>query len=167
MRKIRSTGMPEAGFEEAIRNLARNSPWWMTSFCVHAVAAFILLQVPYWVAHTEEASFVSASVKEEIKLPEKIEVPEFKPPPTDTTKVDEKVLEPDAKDIINTDDTDDPDLDLAPDKGLTVGPFEGDFKNTAIGPGGGASGGSDGTGGSERRRAKPSDPTCSTIPADS
>ncbi|MHC4958631.1 MAG: prenyltransferase/squalene oxidase repeat-containing protein [Planctomycetota bacterium] len=144
--------MSAQSFEDNIRALTRNSPWWLTSAFVHAVAALILSSIPVDIRTRTDQKIMVASEPEDMLVPEEIDDPEIKPP----EKPDEVVMEDptDEIDEVPTNDTDSDGDETAFTEGEFDGQLTGPSWNSAIGLGDGAAGGPGGKGGKRDRGAK-------------
>jgi len=142
---------PESqGFDQAIRTLVRNSPWWMISMLVHLAVLAVLWNIEVAVNHAPSGPVLTADLPreretiQELPDPPKPEIPPEarleKPVPTDVE------VDP----VPRSDDfTDEDPRDPGPE-GLSTGPFTGSGINTALGLGGNSAGGG-GKGGKGRR----------------
>jgi hypothetical protein len=122
-------------FQESIRGLVRNTPWWSISAIVHLLVLMVFSLVGMEVERPVQERKLQAVVKEkidELEEPEKFIPPETELQPVDEPQIDETTLSED------TDQQED-----SPDgiEGDLSGPFEAAEHNTNIGLNGGARGG--------------------------
>jgi len=151
MRAITEHRFDSGGFDETVRNLVRNSPWWMTSLVVHLVALLVLWNIPVTTAKKEAPVTLTAYTPKDVVQPEeKVEIdPEPQLPPEALPEV---VLD-DPDDAPAETDTDNPTFDeTAGELGDANAPFTGPSNVAAIGIGGGAGGGKGGHGGPRNHR---------------
>ncbi len=126
----------ETGFDERIRGLVRNAPWWMTSLVIHAVAAVILAAIPFSTARAEPMVALEATAPDAIEP-----IDDEEPPAVDKLPIEEPTDVADVQEITPTEDTDDISDETFGDVGDASGPFSGPSDGTAIGLGGPAGGG--------------------------
>jgi len=137
MRRITDHRFEGGDFNEALRGVLRNSPWWMLSAVAHGVALAILWSIPFQTDGPHRTSFIEASLPDEPpeidpideELPEPIVPPDTideAPPDIEEDVEPTSVIEEDT--FTDVADVGDPD-----------NPYVGPSKNTAIGvgPGGG------------------------------
>ncbi len=150
MRRVLEHRLHEGGFDEAVSGLVRNSPWWMISLVVHAIAFLILWNIPYEIRVTTNPKGFRTEAKEKHEEPEEEEVVEVEPDIPDETIVEEPLEVEDEAEHSEVDTDSDFD-ETAYDDGVADAPFTGPSTGTSIGLGGGAGGGRRGRGG--RRNA--------------
>ncbi|MDH3591384.1 MAG: terpene cyclase/mutase family protein [Planctomycetota bacterium] len=138
MRNITDHRFEDGGFDETIRSVVKNSPWWMTSLVVHVVAAFILWQIPVATKRTSRAPTIQSELA--AKPDEPVEDENVEPlPKIDPKEVDLPPTE--DEDEVKSDDSDSPFDEPEGLEGDESGPLTGPSKNTSIGLGPGAGGG--------------------------
>jgi len=147
MRGITEHRFEGGGFDDAVRNLVRSSPWWMISLVVHLVVLAVLWSIPYDTRADEPAAHMQASIPRAAQEPEQDVVQ----PPEQPEPKEKIVEEPTDIDVEQPPSEDTDDFNDEPEgiEGLLSGPLTGPSKNTAIGLGPGAGGGK-GTGGHRR-----------------
>jgi len=136
----------ETGFDERVRELVRNAPWWMTSLVIHAVAFAILTQIPFSTTSHEPVAkleAIPAEKKPELEEPEDPPVDEDLPTEEPTEVVPEMTEETPAVDTDNFESQ-----ETFGEMGDHSGPYEGPNDGAAIGvgPGGGGPPGRGGPG---------------------
>ncbi|NJN14307.1 MAG: hypothetical protein HC813_01250 [Planctomycetes bacterium] len=144
MRRIAEDRVESAGFEEHLRSLVRNSPWWMTSLVFHLVLALILWNIAVEVRTTAASGRITSEIAQELLQPE---IPPPPPPPEIDTTVDPIDPVPDPDDQPKSAETDDPDFGDAGVEGDLNSPLGGPGFHGVIGLTGGAAGCKPGGGG--------------------
>ena len=141
----------EPGFEQNIRALMRNSPWWLTSAVVHAVVLLVFMNIPVSIPDAEPETHVEAELPKDIEEPDPDEEPVIEPEDPDTVPVETPVEDPDNRPAEN--DTDNRKLhETAGEEGDANAPFTGAFDASAISIGGRSGGGRGGGGGTRKGR---------------
>ncbi len=152
MRKITDPRAESGGFDEAIQNLVKNSPWWMISLVVHAVALFILYNMELDNTGGKGDTLIKAATAPDQEKPEEEEI---EPPPPE--KPEEEIIETpiQTEEVAdhNEVDTDQDFQETMGEDGNSDAPFSGPSTNSAIGLGGGAGGARRGRGGRKNLRA--------------
>jgi len=154
MRRLVEHRIEQATFDEAVRGLVRNAPWWMTSLAIHAAAVVILLSIPYRVTRTAQQAAMRSEVQTPVEKPEDLApvVPPEEPLPKKDIQEEplDPVPDPQSR---NEDDVDRQQFqETAGPDGTTEGPFTGPSTNGDIGLGGKAGGGPRGRGGATKMR---------------
>jgi len=151
MRKITEHRL-EGGFDEAIRNLVKNSPWWMTSLVFHALILLLASML------TVDAGGGRGEAQLHAAIPtpeEKPEEPVVEPPPPELPpeEIQETPIQTEEVADHNEVDTDQDFQESMGEEGNSDAPFTGPSTNSAIGLGGGAGGARRGRGGRRNLRA--------------
>ncbi|MHC4940828.1 MAG: prenyltransferase/squalene oxidase repeat-containing protein [Planctomycetota bacterium] len=139
--------LEEDNFQDSVRGIVRNTPWWGISGLVHLLALLVLWQIPVDVQAAQQGARMEAIVPEP---PEDVDPTEEEKP--DEPEITEPVPDPvDIPEVPTVEDTDNPDNEPEGVEGDSSGPLEGPFDNAAPGLGGYAGGGK-GKGGNTRLR---------------
>jgi len=152
MRRITDHRFEEHGFDEAVRDMVRMAPWWLTSAVIHLIILFILATIPFQVVASSKGPTMQAQNPDQIQEPEEEELEEPEPEVPEEEIVEEPIETEEISDH-NEVDTDSEFEETAGEDGLSDAPFTGPSTNSAIGLGGGAGGGRRGRGGHRNLRA--------------
>ena len=140
----------EAGFNDAIQGIVKNSPWWMISAVIHAVLLLILAQIQMDTTGGNKGAQMQASLPDEDEELEEEE--EEQPEEEEPEEIEETPIETEEVDDHNEVDTDSEFEETEGEDGMSDSPFTGPSTNSAIGLGGGAGGGRRGRGGKRNLR---------------
>jgi len=146
MRRWIDHRLDEDHFQESIRGIVRNTPWWSISFVVHLLVLLVLWQIPIANDRPATARMLQSNVPEPKEKIEKDDEKDPEPEIVEPTPVDVPVEEPE----IAQEDADNPFEDTVGEEGDTSGPYTGPSTNTSIGLTSGGGGG-DGKGGFRNR----------------
>jgi len=140
MRTIMEHRRHAADFDERVRSLVKNSPWWMTSLVAHLLALLLLAALQVDAGAREVAARLEASRPEPEDKPD----PQDQVPPEPESPIEREVETPvlDPTDLAPTaDPTESEDPATSGEEGFTTGPYDLNFQNPDIGLRGGRSGG--------------------------
>ncbi|MGH7163453.1 MAG: hypothetical protein ACREID_08205, partial [Planctomycetota bacterium] len=152
MRNITEHRFDQGDFNDTIRAAVKNSPWWMISLVVHAIAIIIAWNIKIDSSQGALAAPLVAHELKEMEEPEEEEIVEPEPEKVEE-EIQEQPIETEEVSDHNEVDTDSEFEETAGEDGLSDAPFTGPSDNSAIGLGGGAGGGKRGRGGKKNLRA--------------
>jgi len=151
MRHYTDHRFEEAGFNDAVQGIVKNSPWWLISLVAHLLLLFILASIPYEINANKKAPNMQAvNQQDDDELDEE---EEEEPEEEEPEEIEETPIETEEVDDHNEVDTDSDFEETAGEEGMSDSPFTGPSTNSAIGLGGGAGGGKRGRGGRRNLRA--------------
>jgi hypothetical protein len=136
MRRWIDHRIEEAEFQDSMRGIVRNTPWWSISAIAHLILILILSQIPVGNEQPERPLTLQSELPED-----ETEIDDTKePPPEVVDPVETPVEEPVDVEVVPTEvDTDQPFEETEGVEGESSGPYEGlsTVATIGLGPGGG------------------------------
>ena len=131
MRRITDHRFEEHGFDEAVRDMVRMAPWWLTSAVIHLIILFILATIPFQVTSSSKGPTMQAQNQDKIEKPEEEELEEPEPEVPEEEIVEEPIETEEISDH-NEVDTDSEFEETAGEDGLSDAPFTGPSTSLSI-----------------------------------